>query len=143
MDTKSVCTGAMTAPGEAADPKLLALAQQQLDIERQLRTMLEEEAANAQERFEHEQVYQQHCQEEVRRVPGDGRRCAAASARVPGPAGCALPALCTVGARAPQALCLSSHGAGSHRSAASSQTRRRRPCARCCFRPGTAGPAAR
>lgn len=49
----------------ADEATLLALVQRQLQAERQLRTMVEEEAANAQERFEHEQVYQQHCQEEV------------------------------------------------------------------------------
>jgi hypothetical protein len=56
----------MAAPGVAAEAKLLALAQQQLALERQLRSMAEEEAASVQERFEHEQVYQKHCQDEVR-----------------------------------------------------------------------------
>lgn len=49
----------------AAEARLLELAQQQLCIERQLRGMLEEEATHAQERYEHEQVYQKHCHEEV------------------------------------------------------------------------------
>lgn len=58
----------MAADEMAAEAKLLALAQQQLHIERQLREMVEEESLNAQERFEHEQVYQKHCQDEVRRA---------------------------------------------------------------------------
>lgn len=51
----------------ADSAKLLVLAQQQLEKERQLRQMVEEEAANALERTEHEQVYQKHCHDEVRR----------------------------------------------------------------------------
>lgn len=55
-------------PSAGEGGKLLALAQQQLDIERQLRAMVEEEALNAQERYEHEAVYQKHCQQEVSRI---------------------------------------------------------------------------
>jgi len=66
---------AATLPAEG---KLLVLAQQQLEIERQLRAMVEEEAANAHERFEHEQVYQKHVQDEVRAMRDGGRRCRSA-----------------------------------------------------------------
>jgi hypothetical protein len=70
----------MAAPGVAAEAKLLALAQQQLAIERQLRSMVEEEAASVQERFEHEQMYQKHCQDEVRGRGAVARRPAASGA---------------------------------------------------------------
>ena len=70
----------------ADEATLLVLVQRQLQAERELRTMVEEEAANALERFEHEQVYQQHCQAEVSNAEGwqDGSlHCGVHKARQP------------------------------------------------------------
>lgn len=57
-----------STPANNLEGKLCALAQQQAALERQLRAVVEEEAAHAHECFEHEAAYQKHCQEEVRYV---------------------------------------------------------------------------